>query len=190
MTGVQTCALPILVGYAEKARRDGILSLEDTTRDLDDRFIVAGIQMVVDGNDPELIEQILESELDAMADRHENGKKLCDTIGKYAPAFGMIVTLIGLVVMLQNMYDPSKIGPGMAVALLTTLYGSLISNMVAGPIADKLAIRNAEELVIKGIIVRGIMSIQAGDNPRVVEQKLLSFLPPSLRTGSDEAQAA
>ena len=179
-----------LVSYAEKARRDGILSLEDTARGLDDEFIVSGIQMVVDGNDPELIEQILESELDAMADRHMTGKALFDALGKYAPAFGMIGTLIGLVVMLQNMDDPSKIGPGMAIALLTTLYGSLLANVVALPVADKLALRSAEEMVVKNIILRGIMSIQAGDNPRVVEQKLRSFLPPSMRVGEEEAQAA
>ena len=128
--------------------------------------------------------------LDAMADRHMTGKALFDALGKYAPAFGMIGTLVGLVVMLQNMDDPSKIGPGMAIALLTTLYGSLLANVVALPVADKLALRSAEEMVVKNIILRGIMSIQAGDNPRVVEQKLRSFLPPSMRVGEEEAQAA
>ncbi len=179
-----------LVSYAEKARRDGILSLEDVTRDIDDEFIVRGVQMVVDGTDPELIEQILNSELDTMAERHAGGKALFEALGKYAPAFGMIGTLIGLVVMLQNMDDPDAIGPGMATALLTTLYGALLANLVALPIADKLGRRSQEELLRKTIILRGIMSIQSGDNPRIVEHKLLTFLPPSAREEKEQEAAA
>lgn len=179
-----------LVSYAEKARRDGILSLEDLTRQMDDEFIVRGIQMVVDGTDPELIEQILIGELDSMAERHASGKAIFDAVGRYAPAFGMIGTLIGLIVMLKNMDDPSAIGPGMAVALLTTLYGALIANLVALPIADKLARRSQEELLLKTIIVRGIMSIQSGDNPRIVEHKLRTFLPPSVRQEQGREAAA
>ena len=118
-----------LVSYAEKARRDGILSLEDMTREMEDEFIVGGIQMVVDGTDPELIEQIMVNELDTMSERHAVGKALFDTIGRYAPAFGMIGTLIGLVVMLKNMDDPSALGPAMAVALLTQLYGVVLAMM-------------------------------------------------------------
>src|SRR5690606_14121066 len=113
---------------AEIARRDGILSLEGTTKDIDDPFIVRGIQMAVDGTDPELIEQIMTSELESLVDRHANGRGMFEAVGKYAPAFGMIGTLVGLVIMLQNMGDPSKLGPGMAVALLTTFYGALIAN--------------------------------------------------------------
>ncbi len=178
-----------LVRYAEIARRDGILSLENSTRDIDDAFLVSGIQMAVDGTDPELIEQIMISELEAIEQRHADGKSLFDNIGKYAPAFGMIGTLIGLVKMLQSMDDPSKIGAGMAVALLTTLYGALIANLIALPIAEKLARRSAEELLIKSIILRGVMAIQSGDNPRVVEQKLKTFLPVSQRTASERAAA-
>ena len=143
--------------------------------------------MAVDGTDPELIEQILNSELDAISDRHDRGKGIFDTIGRYAPAYGMIGTLIGLVIMLQNMDDPSKIGPGMAVALLTTMYGSMLANMFALPLADKLGQRNDEELLRKTIVLKGVMSIQSGDNPRIVEQKLKTFLPPALR-GSDEEE--
>jgi len=171
----------ILVRFAEVARRDGILSLENQLKDVDDDFLVRGIQMAVDGTDPELIEQIMTSELESLAERHAQGKALFDAIGKYAPAFGMIGTLIGLVVMLQNMNDPSKIGPGMAVALLTTLYGALLANLIALPIADKLALRSQEEILLKLIIIRGVMSIQSGDNPRIVEQKLKTFLPPAQR---------
>lgn len=180
-----------LVSYAEVARRDGILSLENMTKDIKDNFIVTGIQMAVDGTDPELIEQILTSELEAVAERHADGKALFDNIGKYAPAFGMIGTLIGLVKMLQAMDDPSQIGAGMAVALLTTLYGALMANLVALPLADKLGVRSEEELRIKSMVIRGVMAIQSGDNPRVVEQKLKTFLPHRLRGSEDqEAQAA
>lgn len=179
-----------LVSYAEIARRDGILSLESHCKEIEDPFIVRGIQMAVDGTDPELIEQIMETELDNLVERHENGKGLLDTIGKYGPAFGMIGTLIGLVAMLANMEDPSKIGAGMAVALLTTMYGAILSNVVALPMADKLAKRSAEEVLLKTIIIKGVMSIQSGDNPRVVEQKLKTFLPPSERGAEEEAAAA
>ena len=179
-----------LVSYAEVARRDGILSLENVVSDVKDPFIVSGIQMAVDGTDPDLIQQILSNELEAIAARHEAGKALFDNLGKYAPAFGMIGTLIGLVVMLQNMDDPSGIGPAMAVALLTTLYGSLLANLVALPLADKLGKRSEDELLLKAIVIRGVMAIQSGDNPRVVEQKLKTFLPHRLRRTEEERQAA
>lgn len=178
-----------LVSYAEIARRDGILSLENSTKDIDDPFIVSGIQMAVDGTDPELIEQIMESELENMVERHETNKSIWDGIGKYAPAFGMVGTLVGLVIMLMNMDDPSKIGPGMAVAILTTLYGAAIANAFALPIADRLARRSGEEVLYKTIIIKGVMAIQSGDNPRIVEQKLRTFLPPSLRQNADEEAA-
>lgn len=176
-----------LVSYAEIARRDGILSLENVTKDMKDPFIVRGIQMAVDGTDPELIEQIMTTELDNLTDRHETGKGLLDCLGKYAPAMGMIGTLVGLVIMLQNMDDPSKIGPGMAVALLTTLYGALISNAFCLPMSDRLARRSSEEVLYKTIIIKGVMSIQSGDNPRVVEQKLRTFLPPNQRPAAEAA---
>lgn len=179
-----------LVSYAEIARRDGILSLENVTGDIKDPFIVSGIQMAVDGTDPELIEQIMQAELDAVSARHSAGKALFDNIGKYAPAFGMIGTLVGLVIMLGNMSDPDALGPSMAVALLTTLYGSLIANLVALPLADKLGIRSKDELMIKEIVIRGVMAIQSGDNPRVVEQKLKSFLPHRLRSSGEESREA
>jgi len=175
-----------LVKYAEIARRDGILSLENATKEAKDPFIVRGIQMAVDGTDPELIETIMNNELEAIAERHSQGKSVFDGLGKYGPAYGMIGTLIGLVVMLMNMSDPSAIGPAMAVALITTFYGSIIANMIAMPIADKLSARNDEELIYKTIIIKGVMSIQSGDNPRIVEQKLKTFLPPSLRKNEEE----
>ncbi len=177
-----------MVSYAEVARRDGILSLEGVIKDADDPFIVQGIQMAVDGTDPELIEAIMNNELEAIAERHSHGKSVFDLMGKYAPAYGMIGTLIGLVVMLMNMDDPSAIGPAMAVALITTLYGSMFANMFALPIADKLGTRDEEELMLKTIIIKGVMSIQSGDNPRIVEQKLKTFLPPSMRGTEDNPE--
>ena len=178
-----------LVSFAEIARRDGILSLENAVKDIDDPFIVQGIQMAVDGTDPELIEQVMLNDLENLAERHETGKFLYDTMGKYAPAIGMIGTLIGLVAMLADLSDPAAIGAGLAVALLTTLYGAIIANAVAGPIADRLAKRSAEEVMYKTVIVKGVMAIQSGDNPRVVEQKLRTFLPPSERPQEDEEAA-
>ncbi len=180
-----------MVSYAEIARRDGILSLESTTKDIEDPFIVLGIQMAVDGTDPELIEQVLTNDLENLAERHDTGKELLSTIGKYAPAFGMIGTLVGLVIMLSNMDDPAAIGPGMAVALLTTMYGAIIANAAALPLADRLARRSAEEVLYRTIIIKGVMSIQSGDNPRIVEQKLRTYLPPNERTEEDaDADAA
>lgn len=178
-----------MVSYAEVARRDGILSLENIANDIEDPFIVGGIRMAVDGTDPELIQQIMESELESVAARHEAGRALFENIGKYAPAFGMIGTLIGLVIMLQNMADPDSIGPAMAIALLTTLYGSILANLIALPLADKLGTRSRDELILKEIIIRGVMAIQSGDNPRVVEQKLKSFLPHRLREAEEKKAA-
>lgn len=170
-----------LVKYAEVARREGILSLEGMIDEMRDPFIVRGVKMAVDGTDPELIRTIMETELEALMDRHAEGKKILDTIGRYAPAFGMIGTLMGLIFMLNNMDDPSAIGPGMAVALITTLYGALIANLFANPVGDKLASKDAEEVLLKTIIIAGVMAIQSGDNPRVVESKLLTYLPPAVR---------
>ncbi|MAX25506.1 MAG: motility protein A [Phycisphaeraceae bacterium] len=179
-----------MVSFAEIARRDGILSLEGVTKDIDDPFIVSGIQMAVDGTDPELIEQIMQTELDNVADRHASGKATLDAIGKYGPAFGMIGTLVGLVIMLQNMGDPSKLGPGMAVALITTFYGALMANAFALPLADRLSLRSSEEILYKTIIIKGVMAIQSGDNPRIVEQKLKTYLPPTQAAAMNADQAA
>ncbi|MEM9420502.1 MAG: MotA/TolQ/ExbB proton channel family protein [Planctomycetota bacterium] len=178
-----------MVSYAEIARRDGILSLEATCKEIEDPFVVQGIQMAVDGTDPELIEQIMINDLDTLVERHETSKGLWEAINKYAPAMGMIGTLVGLVAMLADLSDPSAIGAGLAVALLTTMYGAMVSNMLAGPMADRLGRRSAEEVMYKTIIVKGVMSIQSGDNPRVVEQKLRTFLPPAMRPAADEDAA-
>jgi chemotaxis protein MotA len=166
-----------IVRLAEVARRDGILSLESHLADANqDEFLVRGLRMAIDGQDPAVIEAALDQEIETLVERHAQGKALFDNIGKYAPAFGMIGTLIGLVIMLQNMDDANALGPAMAVALITTFYGALIANLFAMPIADKLGVRSDQELATKLLIIRGIMSIQAGDNPRIVQQKLMAFL--------------
>jgi len=171
-----------LVKLAEVARRDGILSLESQLANGDyDPFLARGLRMAIDGQDPAVIEAALEQEIEAVAERHGAGKALFDNFGKYAPAFGMIGTLIGLVLMLGNLSDLEALGPAMAVALITTFYGSFIANVFAMPIADKLAVRSSEEIGAKILLLKGIMSIQSGDNPRVVQQKLLAFLDPRQR---------
>ena len=170
-----------MVQFAEIARRDGILALEGVTSDIQDEFLVKGIQLAVDGTDPELIEQIMSTELDNMTERHGGGRRVFEVATKYAPAWGMIGTLIGLILMLRKLDDPSSIGPNMAIALLTTFYGAVLANFIFGPMADKLALRTNEELLVKQIVVRGVLSIQSGDNPRIVEQRLRIFLPPKMR---------
>lgn len=175
-----------LVSFAETARREGILSLEQQAQTLDDDFLKNGINLAVDGTEPEYIKEIMVTELDYIEERHRVGAGMFDNMALYSPAFGMIGTLIGLVNMLATMDDPSTIGASMSVALITTLYGSLLANMVCTPIAGKLKARSAGEILVKQLSIEGIMSIQSGDNPRIVESKLKAFLAPSKRSPSDE----
>lgn len=170
-----------LVEFAEVARRDGILALENRTSEIEDPFILLGVQMAVDGTDRDLMEAVLRSEMEAIAARHKVGKGIMETYGRYAPAFGMIGTLVGLIIMLGNMKDPDAIGPGMAVALITTLYGAIASNLVFLPFADKLGFYSRREMEVREAIIRGILSIQEGDNPRVLQQKLETMLPVTMR---------
>jgi len=171
-----------LVTFAEKARREGLLALEEEAERLEDPFLQKGVQLVVDGTDPELVRSILETELAFLEDRHKAGQGIFDTMGALAPAFGMLGTLIGLIQMLKKLDDPNAIGPGMAVALLTTFYGVILANLIFLPIAGKLKVRSAEEILLKEVMIEGILSIQAGDNPRIVEEKLKAFLAPKMRT--------
>lgn len=177
-----------MVSYAEIARRDGILALEQVCEQVKDtnEFLAKGLSLAVDGTDPELIQQILQTEVESIGMRHDTGRKFYDAGGKYFPAWGMIGTLVGLVGMLYNMDDPANIGPMMAVAIITTYYGALMSNFFVLPFADKLEIRNEEEMFAKEIIIQGVMSIQSGDNPRIVEQKLNIYLAPGDRKQSDD----
>lgn len=170
-----------LVTFAETARRDGILALENVTEDIEDDYLVRGIRLAVDGTDPELIEGIMETELEIMEKRHLDVVFFWSLVGKYMPTWGMMGTLIGLILMLADM-RPETIGPNMAVALLTTYYGAIGSNFLALPIADKLKSQHEQEALVKNIILKGVMSIQSGDNPRIVQQKLMIYLPPNQRT--------
>ncbi len=166
-----------LVGYAETARRDGILALESTAKEQKDPFFQKALLLAVDGTDPKDIEQTLRCDIAALADRHKKGKKFFELMGKYGPGFGLTATLIGQVGMFQNMGgDTAAIGKSLAVALLGTLYGCVICNIICGPIADKLMIRSAEEQFAREMILVGVLSLQAGDNPRLVQMKLESFL--------------
>ncbi|HOJ77417.1 MAG TPA: motility protein A [Bacillota bacterium] len=170
-----------IVEYAKKARREGLLALEDEVQKSDDEFLKKGIQLIVDGTDPELVRSILEIELSFMEERHQTNKSFFESWGALAPGFGMIGTVIGLIQMLANLEDVSKIGPSMAVALITTFYGALFANLICTPIAGKLAIRSSNEQFLKQLMIEGILSIQAGENPRIVEEKLTAFLSPSQR---------
>jgi len=175
-----------IVGFAETARREGILALEQAIEDGDDTFLSQGVRLAVDGTEPDLIMDILETELQFIEERHKLGQDIVGNMAGAAPAFGMIGTLIGLVIMLKNMDDPAAIGPGMAIALLTTMYGAILANILFGPIAAKLKVYSGKELLAKRMIIEGIMSIQSGDNPRIVEHKLSVFLSPKVRPSSGE----
>ncbi|MFC1614497.1 motility protein A [Gemmatimonadota bacterium] len=176
-----TETIATLVSFAERARREGILALERHMEEIEDEFLSKGIQLAVDGTEPELMRSILSTELDYLEKRHASGAGILNTGGALAPAFGMVGTLIGLVLMLQTMSDPSTIGPKMSVALITTFYGAVLANLIFIPLCNKLKRRSEEEVLIKELMIEGILSIQSGDNPRIVEQKLTSFISPKLR---------
>ncbi|MDR1911825.1 MAG: motility protein A [Helicobacteraceae bacterium] len=175
-----------LVDYSTIARRDGILALETPVNQEENLFMKKGLSMAVDGNEPDVIRSLLELESDEMSSRHKGYAAILDQFAGLAGSFGMIGTLIGLVAMLINMADPSSIGPAMAVAIITTLYGAICGNAIAAPMAYILNIRDNEEMMVRNLIIEGIMSIQAGDNPRTLEQKLLGFLPPKQRVSQFE----
>lgn len=175
-----------VVELANAARKEGILALEG--KDISHTFLKKGIDLCIDGHAPEVVHSMLLKDINLTIERHETGVKMFKSIGDAAPAMGMIGTLIGLVQMLSNMSDPKAIGPAMAVALLTTLYGAVIANALAIPLSEKLKMRSAEERLNRNLILESVSSIQAGTNPRVVEQLLMTFLPESRRqTASTEA---
>ncbi|MCF6330449.1 MAG: motility protein A [Sulfurimonas sp.] len=170
-----------LVEYSSKARKDGLLSLESEANNEENSFLKKGLSMAIDGSEPDTIRTLLEIEMEQTSDRHKVNASMFSQWAGLAGAMGMVGTLIGLVAMLLNMADPSAIGPSMAVALLTTMYGAIIGNVLGTPIATILGIRSGEETIVKEIILTGIMSIQAGDAPRDLEAKLLAYLPPAQR---------
>ncbi len=177
-----------IINLSNVARKEGLLALEEAANNIEDDFLKKGIMLIVDGTDPELVRNIMDTELSSIDERHNEKIMFWANWGSMGPAWGMIGTLVGLVNMLYNMEDMSMIGPNMAVALLTTLYGSLLSNWLCIPISFKLKSHNEEEIRMKGIIVEGLLSIQAGENPRVIEEKLKSFLAPSARGNGDEME--
>ena len=170
-----------IIDMSNVARKEGLLALEGYTENINDDFMKKGIMLVVDGTDADLVRSILETDITNMDDRHKAVAGFWDFWSTMCPAWGMIGTLIGLVIMLQNMSDPSSIGPSMAVALITTLYGSLLANWICTPTAAKLKADNAIEMMQKQVMIEGLLSIQAGENPRVIEEKLKSFLSPKDR---------
>ena len=170
--------IELFSNLARKARRDGLLALEDDLEEMEDEFVVSGIQMVVDGIEPDIIREILTLKMETVERRHRMGQNIFSKWGELSPAFGMLGTLIGLIVMLADLQDATAIGTGMAVALVTTFYGSLMANLVFIPIASNLSVQTDEEVFTKEMAIEGILEIQAGTNPRILEEKLTTYLSP------------
>lgn len=177
-----------IIDLSNIARKEGLLALEESANSLDDDFMKKGILLIVDGTDPELVRNILETELVNIDARHKKLIGFWKQVGAMGPAWGMIGTLIGLINMLKNMSDPDTIGPNMSVALVTTLYGSMLANWISSPVATKLSTNNDIEIMMKEVMVEGLLSIQAGENPRVIEEKLKSFLSPTARNQMTEGE--
>lgn len=202
ITGLKAMALPFkekpmdpaetiktIIDLSNIGRKEGLLALEEAANGIEDDFLKKGIMLVVDGTDADLVRGILETDLMCLEDRHKKVVSFFEKWAEMGPAWGMIGTLIGLVNMLKNLEDASSIGPAMAVALLTTLYGSLIANWLCTPFANKLKLNNDMEVVMRQIAIEGLLSIQAGENPRVIEEKLKSFLSPTARASIGEDTA-
>ena len=170
-----------LVQFSEKSRREGLLALEDDLDSLDDPFLKKGLQLVVDGTDPELVRTILETDIDQMAERHGANKKIFDDVALFAPSFGMMATVLSLVMLLPNLNDRAMFGPYLSVALITTLYGAFVAYAIFNPLGTALDQLTTDEIVFKSVTVTGVLSIQAGDNPRILKEKLVAFIPPEMR---------
>lgn len=182
-----------IIELSNIARKEGLLALEDAANGIEDEFLKKGVLLIVDGTDPELVRSILETELYCVEQRHKEVIGFWDTLGAMGPAWGMIGTLIGLVNMLSDLNDVSSVGPAMAVALITTFYGSVLANWICGPVATKLKANSGSEISMKEVMLEGLLSIQAGENPRVIEEKLKSFLSPERRqnlSGNNEGGEA
>ncbi|MGB9820524.1 MAG: motility protein A [Pseudothermotoga sp.] len=176
-----------LVSFSEKARREGLLSLEENLNEIEDPFMKKAVQLVIDGTDPDLLRSMMETEMDLIEEDLSAEKALMDSAGAFAPAYGMIGTLIGLIAMLKTLNNPETLGPGMSVALITTFYGSILSNSVFLPMGEKIGRRATKILRQKQMILEGVLSIQAGENPRVLEEKLKSFLNIQEKTAYEAA---
>src|SRR5947209_1144817 len=182
--------LELLVGFAERARREGLLALDDEVSELEDEFTKKGLQLVVDGTDPDLVREILENEIDGMTARHHHHAMPFEKAGGFAPTLGIIGTVMGLVHVLQNLSQPATLGPAISGAFIATLYGVASANLVFLPLGNKLKGLSAEEAELRTMTLEGILSIQASDNPRVVADKLLSFIPPEERASEGEGEEA
>ena len=176
----------LLVSLAEQARREGLLALDAQISEIDDAFTKKGLQLVVDGTDPELVRDILYAEIDGMAARHHAGVLPFEKAGGFAPTIGIIGTVMGLVHVLQNLSAPATLGPSISAAFIATLMGVASANVIYLPVANRLKALSSEEIELRSLTVEGILSVQAGDNPRVVADKLTSFVPPALRDGAGE----
>ncbi len=175
-----------IVTLSKKARKEGLLAIDKDVNEISDAFLRSGMEMVVDGTEPELIRTVLETELSYTMERHKKGAQIMNALGASAPAFGMIGTLMGLVQMLSNLDDPSKIGGGMAVALITTFYGSVLANLIFLPLAVKLQNNSGTEVIIKELIIEGVLSIQFGEHPNTIHRKLSNFMAPKERLELEE----
>jgi len=169
------------VALCQKARKEGILSLEEDVKKMDNDFMRRGLQMVIDGHDADFIRNLMETELTFIQERHKIGQEIFIALGTYSPAFGLIGTIIGLILMLRNLQDTAQIASGMAVALLTTFYGAMAAYLIFLPIAGKLKRRSEEEIFIKEVIIRGVLLLQSGVAPSVMEANLQAYLSPALR---------
>ncbi|KUO76107.1 MAG: flagellar motor protein MotP [Clostridia bacterium BRH_c25] len=177
-----------IIDLANIARKEGLLALEEAAQQLQDDFLQKGVLLIVDGTDPELVRNILETELSFIEERHKSNQGVYEFMAATGPGFGMLGTLIGLINMLANLSDPSTVGPNMAVAIVTTLYGSIIANVFCNPVVNKLKLRSSQESLMKEVMLEGMLSIQAGENPRIIEEKLKAFMSPKLRNMLDSAK--
>lgn len=168
--------IDVFVSLSERARKEGLLSLENAASEMNDPFMKKGILLAVDGLEPEVINDIMNAEISAMEERHKKGRMMLERAADLAPAWGMIGTLIGLVLMLRNLNDPDSLGPNMAVAIITTFYGSVLANLFFLPMANKLAVKTEKEVFFKQIIIEGVIGVQSGQNPHILEEKLSAFL--------------
>lgn len=185
-------AIDKVVQLANTARKEGVLALEESANNMDDAFLKKGVMLIVDGTDPELVKDIMETECQWTEDRHGAIAGVWEMLATYAPSWGMLGTMIGLILMLLKLDEPGGMGPMLSVALVTTFYGCIVANFLCNPIASKLKQISGEEILLKTVLIEGMLSIQAGENPRIIEEKLKSFLSPALRggVGTKAAEAA
>jgi chemotaxis protein MotA len=179
-----------LVTMADKARREGLLSLEDEAQAIDDTFAKKGLMLMIDGTDPDALRSIMEIDIDALSARHRENARLFEAAGGFSPTLGVLGAVMGLITVLSNLAEPEELGHGIAVAFVATFYGVGLANVLLLPLAEKLKVRSQEERLVREMILEGILAIQSGDNPRIVREKLESFLSPAQRGGDGEEEEA